>query len=75
MIKLDIGTLIFFYTFFSAIIILFIWVLSGGRKDGARLKKIDYIWKCSVCSHIYVDSRREDMSACPLCGSYNKKES
>ena len=36
-------------------------------------KDIDYIWKCSVCAHIYVDSKHEGMSTCPLCGSYNKR--
>jgi len=38
------------------------------------LRDIDNIWKCSVCSNDYVDSKHEDISVCPLCGSYNKKE-
>jgi len=75
MIKLDISTLIFFYALFSVIAILFIWVAFGykGMKS-FRAKDVDYIWKCSVCSHIYVDSKHEDMSVCPLCGSYNKRD-
>lgn len=74
MIKLDITTLIFLYTLFSVIIILVIWIIYGyvGVKKFSP-KDIRYIWKCSVCSHVYVDSKHEDMSICPLCGSYNKK--
>jgi len=74
MIKLDITTVIFFYILFSAIILLFIWAISGYR--GIRSvspKDIEYIWKCSVCLNTYIDSRHEDISECPLCGSYNKK--
>ncbi len=76
MIKLDISTLIFFYTLFSAIVILVIWLISGyrGMKRVAG-KDIDFVWKCSVCFHSYVDSKHDEISICPLCGSYNKKAS
>lgn len=75
MIKIDISLLIFFYIFFSAIIILFVWVIAGYReKKDISPKDIEYIWKCKVCSNVYIDSRHEDMSECPLCGSYNKRD-
>jgi DNA-directed RNA polymerase subunit RPC12/RpoP len=74
MIRLDITTLVFFYILFSTIIILIAWaVLSYRRIKDRPGKDIEYIWKCSVCFHTYIDSRHEDISACPLCGSYNKK--
>ncbi len=75
MIRLTISGLIFFYTLFSAVIILIIWIIFGYKemKKFSR-KDITYIWKCSVCSHSYVDSGFEDLSVCPLCGSYNKRE-
>ena len=74
MIRLDISTLIFFYTLFSAIIILLIWFLFGHKKAGRPIgKDMDYIWKCSVCFHSYIDSKHDEISVCPLCGSYNKK--
>ena len=75
MIKLDISNLIFFYTFFSVIIILIIWVFFGYKGSGRPTgKDMDYTWKCSVCSHAYIDSKHDEISVCPLCGSYNKKE-
>ena len=74
MIKLDISTLIFFYTLFSAIIILVIWVVVAYKKrDGPAGKDMDYTWKCSVCFHSYIDSKHDEISVCPLCGSYNEK--
>ena len=75
MIKLDISSLIFFYTLFSGIIILVIWFLFGYKKGARPIDREDasYTWKCSVCFHSYIDSRHEEISVCPLCGSYNKK--
>ncbi len=75
MIKLSISALIFFYTIFSVIIVLIIWIVSGYRRmRRVPPKDIDYIWKCSVCYNTYIDSKHEDISVCPLCGSYNKRE-
>lgn len=76
MIKLDISTLVFFYTLFSAAIILVIWLFSGYRNARRRETKneTDYIWKCSVCYHSYINSKDDQMVVCPLCGSYNKRE-
>ena len=75
MIKLDISTLIFYYTLLSAIIILIVWIASGyRRRKGFSARDADYTWKCAVCSNVYVASIYEDISKCPLCGSYNKRE-
>ena len=75
MIKIDISLLIFFYILFSAIVILLVWVIAGYKeKRDFSLKDVEYIWKCKVCSNIYIYSRHEDMSECPLCGSYNKRD-
>ncbi len=74
MIKLDITTLIFFYTICSVIAILVVWIVFGYRKTKRfQAKETDYIWKCVVCTNTYIDSKHEDMSVCPLCGSYNKR--
>ena len=76
MIRLDISSLIFFYTLFSAIVILVVWIIgSYGRRNKIFSRDVDYIWKCQVCANIYVDSTYEDLSKCPLCGSFNKRES
>jgi hypothetical protein len=75
MIRLSIAGLIFFYTLFSAIIILVIWAVSGYRRPiRPGSSDTENVWKCAVCFHSYIDSRHDEMSACPLCGSYNKRD-
>ena len=75
MIRLTIAGLIFYYTLLSVIVILIMWVISGYRSTRRLLPKdIDYIRKCSVCFNTYVDSKNEDISICPLCHSYNRRE-
>ena len=75
MIRIDISLLIFFYILFSAVIILFIWITAGYKeKRNFSPKDVEYIRKCKVCSNVYIDSRHEDISECPLCGSYNKRD-
>jgi hypothetical protein len=75
MIKLDFSTFIFLYVLFSVVGILILWVVLGYKRI-KRPKAIepDYIWKCTVCFNDYIDSRHEDLSVCPVCGSYNKRE-
>jgi rubredoxin len=74
MIKLDISNIVFYYALFSVVSILIIWIIYGYRGlKRFSVKDINYIWKCSVCLHTYVASKHEDMSLCPLCGSFNKK--
>lgn len=74
MIKLSIGALVFFYILFSVIVILIGWIFFS-RKDykGSAGGDADCIWKCSVCFNDYIDSKRDNISVCPLCGSYNKR--
>ncbi|MCX5677864.1 MAG: hypothetical protein NTY76_02030 [Candidatus Omnitrophica bacterium] len=75
MIKLTISNIIFLYALFSVIIILIVWIVSGYRQTKRVLpKEVEHIWKCSICFNTYVDSKHDDISVCPLCGSYNKRE-
>jgi rRNA maturation endonuclease Nob1 len=75
MIKLTVSWLIFFYTLCSVIIIIIIWIISNYKEmKKPEAGKFEHIWKCSVCFNDYVDSKHEDISVCPVCGSYNKKE-
>ncbi len=75
MIKLDISSLVFFYTLSTAILIIMIWIIGSYKnKERTSPKYAEYLWKCAVCANAYVDSRHIGMSACPLCGSYNKRE-
>lgn len=74
MIKLDISVIIFLYLFFTVVLILVLWALLGkGSKPFAfRIDRQD-VWQCSVCSHVYRDARKAELSRCPQCNSLNKK--
>ena len=76
MIRIDITTLVFFYILFSVVAILVIWAILGYKRKGSVSVPVDnaeVVWKCSICFHDYIDSLHDDISVCPLCGSYNKR--
>jgi hypothetical protein len=74
MINLEFGQAVGYYiTFF---IILFV---GGGICCLYKKKKADYtrefkLWQCSVCTFVYSYFFDQDMTICPRCGSYNKRE-
>lgn len=74
MIKLDISIAIFLYLVLSGVTILLLWVFYGYKKNRIIFKKdIEYMWKCSICTNIYIDSKDERISKCPQCGFLNKR--
>lgn len=74
MIRLEVQSVFFFYVALSLIALVVLWVFYG-RGPRLNIKKGEgvYIWKCAICLHDYIDSTNEELSVCPLCGSYNKK--
>jgi len=32
------------------------------------------VWQCAVCLHTYFDPKPSRISACPVCGTLNKRE-
>lgn len=76
MIKLDISTALFLYLSINVVGVLLLWVFFGPKTKKITLgKDEDYIWQCSICAGIYVDSKSETVSKCPQCGSYNRRQS
>ncbi len=71
MIKIDFSIAIAFYIFISGVSILFMWVYF----DRKKFTTDDfYMWLCSVWTYHYVNSIHKDISVCPMCASYNKRE-
>ena len=74
MIKVDISTALFLYLLATAVFILIIWSFFD---FGTKLKTFSSdeknIWHCTICTLTYIDSKHDDISACPRCGSYNQK--
>jgi hypothetical protein len=74
MIRLDFYSAVGLYIFLFLGIILIIWLIS--RRDKEQDLNLDsrFLWFCSVCTYTYVNTKEEKISACPRCGSYNKKD-
>ena len=74
MIKVDISMALFLYLLCSAVFMLIAWSFFD---FGTKLKTFSsdekFIWHCSICSFTYIDSRHEELSRCPRCGSYNQR--
>lgn len=75
MIQLDIQSVIFYYVCVSLVALMALWLFSSrGKKLKINGREETSVWKCGICLHDYIDSTSEDMSVCPMCGSYNKRE-
>ena len=74
MIKVDISMALFLYLLVSTVSVLVAWSFFN---FGTKLKNFSseerYIWYCGICGNTYIDSRHEDISQCPRCGTYNER--
>jgi len=74
MIKVDISTALLIYLLGSVVAVLVAWIfLNFGTKMKNFSSEEKYIWNCSICTHTYIDSRNDEISKCPRCGSYNER--
>ena len=73
MIRLTFSAAISLYIFLSVLGILLVWIFF----ERSELKKFSFaerhLWHCDVCVMPYVDSRSDQISRCPHCGSLNKR--
>ncbi|MBL7156925.1 MAG: hypothetical protein ISS92_02055 [Candidatus Omnitrophica bacterium] len=74
MIKLDISVVLFFYLFFTVIVVfgIWIWLERGSSFNTFKVDRKD-MWQCAVCNYVYIDPKSGDFSRCPRCRSINKK--
>ncbi len=74
MIRLDISVALFIYLLLTVGVVLLIWLFFNfGTKLKTYASDEKYIWHCSICTNTYVDSRHDEISKCPKCGSYIEK--
>jgi rubrerythrin len=57
-------------------IVVIMWFINEAKsKSGSlEIESENAFWQCQICAYTYVDSHHKDISICPRCGSYNKKE-
>lgn len=73
MISIDFSLAIALYIFLLLNVILITWFFSKKQKDKDLSLDPRFIWYCSVCTYNYINTKEDTISACPRCGSYNKK--
>lgn len=75
MIRMEISTALFFYLLGTAVLMLLAWsFFDFGTKLKTYSSDEKFIWHCSICTFTYIDSRHDNISKCPRCGSYNEKK-
>ena len=75
MIQVDFSTAVALYLLISIFSILFLWVCLGNVVEIPSIETDRMgVKECAICLHTYIDSCYQDISQCPRCGSYTKKE-
>jgi hypothetical protein len=73
MFQIDFSFFICYYLM-GMLVFGFAWhfMFSGESKTKTLLTQ-DNIRQCGICLYVYFDARGSEISACPQCGSFNKK--
>lgn len=74
MIKIDFSLAVSLYLILTTCLVLLALLFENKKKQKQFSSEKNFLWQCSICTYVYVDSRHINMSQCPRCGSYNNKE-
>ncbi|MBI4353577.1 MAG: hypothetical protein HY593_06615 [Candidatus Omnitrophica bacterium] len=75
MFHLDVSTLVFLYVMSSLLVVFVLWIFFERVAALPKFVREEAdVWECSICAYTYVDSTHHEISQCPRCKSYNKKE-
>lgn len=55
-----------------AIFLLSVFYSARRRLRVRRARTTPFIFRCSVCGHVYFDRRKVPMAECPKCGNMNE---
>lgn len=75
MIKIEFSWAIALYMSLTAVALIAYWFIFERVGDlPNRSISERNVWQCSICTFFYIDSKNSEISTCPRCGSYNKKQ-
>ena len=75
MIRLELSWAAALYISLCVGAVVIYWVFFEKARDLPNRSVSDRnVWHCAVCTYFYIDSRHSEISLCPRCGSYNKKQ-
>lgn len=73
MIQLSLPNLVFVPFLFTLVLLLAAGLYYAARFHVPRVKTSrSRIYRCSVCRHVYVDTRDVPLARCPRCGCLNE---
>ncbi|MCM8780790.1 MAG: hypothetical protein NC908_02565 [Candidatus Omnitrophica bacterium] len=73
MINIDFSLAISGYILITLLIVFLPWFFSPKNKDRELSLDPHFIWHCSICTYTYINTKQDNISVCPRCGSYNKR--
>jgi len=73
MISIDFSIAISCFFIIIINILLISWIRGKRHKDKDLALDTKFVWFCAICAYTYINTKDENISICPRCGSYNKK--
>jgi rubrerythrin len=73
MIIIDFSVAIALFVLLVVNTVLLLWLRDKKQTDKNLTLDTRFVWFCSICAYTYINTRDENISLCPRCGSYNKK--
>ena len=74
MIRIEFSIAVALYIILTACLLLLLLIFENRKDSKLFSSEKNFLWQCFICTYVYVDSRHTNISQCPRCGSYNKKE-
>lgn len=72
---MDISTAVFLYVMGSLAVTFLFWIAFEKRAALPKyVREEANVWECRICAYTYVDSQHHEISQCPQCKSWNKKD-
>jgi ribosomal protein L37AE/L43A len=74
MIRIDFTVAVLFFLL-AGIFVLAFWMLLEARRDRkeSTLKSELFLWECPVCLYNYINSQEQNISQCPRCKSFHRR--
>jgi hypothetical protein len=73
-VTLKLEWILFFFLLLPLSVIIVLWISSGKARTEDRRADKERVLECEICRGVYRVDNREEISKCPLCGSYNKND-
>ena len=74
MLKIEFSAAVALYLVLTTFLVLLILIFENKKEPRQFSSEKNFLWQCSICTYVYIDSRHANISQCPRCGSYNRKE-